>query len=261
MFKLKFIALFLIILFAASCGQLKTSFNNLTDNSPEKVKLPKTDLPKNIRHASVNTHFADEKAIIITILPSDEVYVGTDLYPPSAVRETVEKKLKENPSEQQLIYLNSSGDTQFSKIIRILNVIRHSGVENIGLRVAPANEKDKEFYILTVKIQPRPIMDTPPVKPNPLTLILESVRGGYMMLNKEGMEREEIVQKLTQIFKSRDENGLFREGTNEVYKKVTVKVPDFAPYRDVVNLVDAATAAGASPIFLQIDDVDFNSDL
>jgi len=60
---------------------------------------------------------------------------------------------------------------------------------------------------------------------------------------------------LAEIFKERENNGVFRENTNEVEKTIFLKSPKSVKYGDVVKVIDAAKDAGASPIGLQIDDL------
>ncbi len=64
-----------------------------------------------------------------------------------------------------------------------------------------------------------------------------------------------MTTQLSEIFKERDTNGVFREGTNEVEKTVFIKSPRSVKYGDVVKVIDAVKLAGAQPIGLQIDDL------
>ena len=98
------------------------------------------------------------------------------------------------------------------------------------------------------------------VKPNPLTLVVainKETKG--VTLNNENFgdvsDTEKLSNKLKEIFKERENNGVFREGTNEVEKTIFLKSPKSVRYGDVVKVIDAAKAAGASPIGLQIDDL------
>jgi biopolymer transport protein ExbD len=60
---------------------------------------------------------------------------------------------------------------------------------------------------------------------------------------------------LAEIFKQRENNGVFKEGTNQVEKTVFIKSPKSVRYGDVVRVIDAAKIARAEPIGLQIDDL------
>jgi biopolymer transport protein ExbD len=98
------------------------------------------------------------------------------------------------------------------------------------------------------------------VKPNPLTLVVAISRETKgITLNNEPYgdvsDTEKLGTKLREIFKERENNGVFRENTNEVEKTIFIKSPKTVRYGDVVKVIDAAKAAGASPIGLQIDDL------
>ncbi len=98
------------------------------------------------------------------------------------------------------------------------------------------------------------------VKPNPLTLVIainKDTKG--ITLNNEPAgdvsDASALTAMLEDQFKQRENNGTFREGTNEVEKTVFIKSPTSVRYGDVVKVIDAAKVAKASPIGLQIDDL------
>lgn len=98
------------------------------------------------------------------------------------------------------------------------------------------------------------------VKPNPLTLVVAiSKETRAITLNNETFgdvsDTEKLHNKLAEIFKERENNGVFRENTNEVEKTIFIKSPKSVRYGDVVKVIDAAKDAGATPIGLQIDDL------
>lgn len=98
------------------------------------------------------------------------------------------------------------------------------------------------------------------VKPNPLTLVVGiSKETKAVTLNNEVYgdvsDTEKLTNKLREIFKERENNGAFREGTNEVEKTLFIKSPKSVRYGDVVKIIDAVKTAGAEPIGLQIDDL------
>jgi biopolymer transport protein ExbD len=68
-------------------------------------------------------------------------------------------------------------------------------------------------------------------------------------------DAQALTDRLTEIFKRREAEGAFREGTNEVEKTLFIKSPRSIRYGDVVKVIDAAKSAGAEPIGLQIDDL------
>lgn len=98
------------------------------------------------------------------------------------------------------------------------------------------------------------------VKPNPLTLVVAINRENKgITLNTESVgdvsDASALTAKLSEIFKNRENNGVFRENSNEIEKTIFIKSPKSVRYGDVVKVIDAAKLAGASPIGLQVDDL------
>jgi biopolymer transport protein ExbD len=98
------------------------------------------------------------------------------------------------------------------------------------------------------------------VKPNPLTLVVAINKDSKQItLNNDPFgdvnDTEKLTNKLREIFKERESNGVFRENSNEVEKTLFIKSPKVIRYGDVVKVIDAAKTAGAQPIGLQIDDL------
>lgn len=98
------------------------------------------------------------------------------------------------------------------------------------------------------------------VKPNPLTLVVSINRETRAItLNNEAAgsidDPSALTQRLSDEFRIRTNNGVFREGTNEIEKTVFIKSPTLTKYGDVVKVIDAVKTAGAQPIGLQIDDL------
>ena len=111
-----------------------------------------------------------------------------------------------------------------------------------------------------VPAEPKP-EDNTVAKPNPLTLVV-SIGSGTdqkVTLNKEDFGTVQdpslLTSKLSQVFKDRENQGTFREGTNEVEKTVFISAPKSVNYGSVVRVIDAVKQAGAEPIGLQIDDL------
>lgn len=100
--------------------------------------------------------------------------------------------------------------------------------------------------------------DNQEVKPNPLSLVVDIDKDGKIRLNKDDMaDAGALGAKLSEIFETRTRNGVFKEGstTNEIEKTLFVKAPKALKYGEVVKVIDSAKGAGATPIGLQIDDL------
>jgi biopolymer transport protein ExbD len=104
----------------------------------------------------------------------------------------------------------------------------------------------------------QPLVD---VKPNPLTLVVAIDRNTKKVTlnNSEAGDVSDasmLTEKLKDVFNQREQNGVFREGTNEVEKTIFIKSAASVKYGEVVKVIDAAKLAGASPIGLQVDSLE-----
>ncbi len=111
----------------------------------------------------------------------------------------------------------------------------------------PAEPKDEDQNVI--------------LKPNPNTLIVFINReGAKIRLNQDDIgdvsDTAPLTAKLEEVFKTREQTGVLREGTNEVEKTIFIKAPKSVKYGDVVKVIDAVKLAGAQPIGLQIDDLE-----
>jgi biopolymer transport protein ExbD len=74
---------------------------------------------------------------------------------------------------------------------------------------------------------------------------------------------DQLRNKLRDIFKERENKGVFREGTNEVEKTVFLRMSPAGKYGNFMKLVETVKGAGAQPIGIQFDEVkleDFQPD-
>ena len=111
-----------------------------------------------------------------------------------------------------------------------------------------------------VPAEPKPEDNQAPAKPNPLTLVVTVDKSNLgVLLNNEAAgdvsDTSLLTNKLTDIFKQRENNLVFREGTNEVEKTVFLKSPRSIKYGDVVKVIDAIKLAGSDRVGLQVDDL------
>lgn len=125
----------------------------------------------------------------------------------------------------------------------------------IFMVVSPLKPKD---FKTKIPQKPTENFDLPP---NPDTLIVALNSESSIRLNnlKDEFGNSEntsaLTEKLTQIFKEREQNMAFNENV-KISKTVFIKAPRNLSYGKVVKIVDAVKIAGAEPISLQIDDLE-----
>lgn len=108
-----------------------------------------------------------------------------------------------------------------------------------------------------------------PVEPNPITLVVTIRSDHTLMLNRTGdmgsiYDTVKLSTTLSSLFQERLHNHTYRDELRDrpdlpesvrVEKTVFIKAPRALPYADVLRVLDSLKGAGASPIGLQIDDL------
>jgi len=112
---------------------------------------------------------------------------------------------------------------------------------------------------------PKPPDTTNDVEPNIETLIVVVNPDSSLALNREKLlasidDPSALVERLRTVFMLREENMAFvdkRDGSiPQIQRTVFIKAPKSLSYGSVAKVVDAVKMAGASPISLQIDDLE-----
>jgi len=133
-------------------------------------------------------------------------------------------------------------------------------VAQISERRVSCNQKITVMSESGVQLSVPPIPCNPvKFKPNPLTLIVAIDAAQKITLNNEEYgslsNLSPLVNKLKEIFKARDDNGVFRENSTEVETTVVIKARLSSEFSGVLTLATSIKAAGSTVIGLQVDDL------
>ncbi len=111
--------------------------------------------------------------------------------------------------------------------------------------------------------------DSTPTEAPPLGLVVTINPDRSLMLNREAdmgsvFDTAKLSAKLFDVFQQRSQNHAYRFDLRDridlpdavrVERTVFIKAPRSLPYADVMRVLDAIKGAGASPVGLQIDDL------
>jgi biopolymer transport protein ExbD len=143
---------------------------------------------------------------------------------------------------------------KYAEIIDVVKKIRSLTMQKIRVEI------DKDFYVYVLREIPK--KERAKLKPNPATLVVELDKNMKLRLNRDEMgslnDLSPLERTLKEIFRLREDNGIFRNGTNEVEKRIFLKAPPSVGFFDVIKIIESLRKTGASPIGLHIDDLDFS---
>jgi biopolymer transport protein ExbD len=115
--------------------------------------------------------------------------------------------------------------------------------------------KPKKFQTL-VPEPPRP-QDQQNATPSNLTLRVDIMKDNKLLLNQEEIGTVDntgsLSARLSDILRQREEQRIYKPGTDIVERTVFIKAPKSFKYGEVVKVIDAIKGAGAKPVGLQVD--------
>ncbi|MBV9214588.1 MAG: biopolymer transporter ExbD [Acidobacteria bacterium] len=180
---------------------------------------------------------------------------------PDALPQAIKTGLEGKTPENRVVYFKCDPGATYDNVLKVFQAIRNAEIEKVALVVAGEKSAEDQYQLapLNFRLNLPPLPSkAPPVKPNPLILVAALAQDGKLTLNNEDngtiSDTRSLNNKLRDIFKERENNGVFREDTNEVQKTVSIKAAGAAKYGDVIKLIDAVKAAGADPIAILFDD-------
>lgn len=237
-------------------------------NEPKR-KNQLVNLPE-VRYAEADANIDKQSAMVLTLTADNKLYEKQQadkelrdiIINKGELLKKIEKSMEVKSPDRRIVYLKADLNASFENVVQIFEIIRTADVEKVGLAVIKRKNEDDPYQITSRRIEvklPQPIMLNES-SPNPSTLIATLDKDGKLMLYRNNdmgtiSDTKKLEDTLAKIFKDREYNGVFREGTNEVEKTIYLKVSKSVKYGDFIKLVEAVKIAGAEPIGIQIDDL------
>lgn len=177
--------------------------------------------------------------------------------------EKLETSMRDKSPDRRIVYLKGDVNVYFGEVVEIFEIIQKAEVEKVGLVVIGKKNNDDPYQVSSRRFEvklPQPKNTSEIVKPNPLVLLVSILdKDGKLMLNREDMgtisDTGRLTDKLAEVFRQREYNGVFREGTNEIEKEIYIKVSNSIRYGDFIKLIEAVKISGAEPIAIQLEDI------
>ncbi len=150
------------------------------------------------------------------------------------------------PAFQPIVIIKPDSSLIYGDVLDVIKKIRNSTKMRIKVEVGPG------YYAFTDQEDNRPAN----LKPNPMFLLARLDKASNVCLNREPNgslnDLSQIYNRLKQIFKDRDANGVFRGGTNEIETTVYINADPAVPFSDVMKLIDMIKDSGSSAIGIDL---------
>ncbi|HKY05970.1 MAG TPA: biopolymer transporter ExbD [Blastocatellia bacterium] len=91
------------------------------------VALPKSKYP------DPDPNIVKDTSVVLAIPADGEFYIGRDKVAQADIPKTVERMLKDKPAAEQVVYIKSSTNVKYGTVVSVIDAIRESGFDRIGL--------------------------------------------------------------------------------------------------------------------------------
>ncbi len=251
-----YFGILVLLVTASACSTIRLQRTQFSEDK-------RANLPQNIKSAEEDADLSKETSCIISVNDDGSTFlIGKEQVFEAQLTQKIVEKMKDKTPDKRIVYIESAVGVSFQTIVKLLNSIRKADIDKAGLVAFRGNYEKLGSMPSRIEVKlpaEENEDDLEIIKPNPLTLIVSIDKSGNLLLNREPTgdvnDTENLMDKLTEIFKERENNGVFREGTNEVEKTVFIKASPSLKYGDVVKVTDALKLAGTQPIGMQIDDL------
>lgn len=244
----------------------------LIDGPKRKNEI--VSLPANVKNAVQDAGIEKESSLVLTLTADGKLHKrqtrdvnGRVERTEAAVTDqelpgTIERSMEDKTPDRRIVYFKCDINASYESVLKVFEAIRKADVDKVGLVVIGPKDVDDPYQTAPVMYEVRlqePIDTSILQKPNPLMLVVALEKNGELLRNNSPTgtiaNTRNLEDSLFQVFKERENNGVFREGTNEIEKKTYIKASKSTKYGDFIRLVEAVKTAGAQPIGIQIDDV------
>lgn len=258
-----FLAVAMISVTAISCTLLRELGGA---GGSEKTRRLNENVPAGMASAYRDHRIYELSSFRIVLPEPGQILLGDADAPPidaGSLDPQLESLYSTTTPDRRAVYLIAAANIPTSEVAAVLDKVREHDINVVKL-VTSSRPPDEDSGFLTSVSPPDHAIEVEvrkevmAYKPNPLTLVVTVGPDGSPLLNNEAnRDLDELTNRLQEIFKQREMNGVFREGTNEVETTTLIDVPRGDPsrnYGDLVKLIDAVKLAGARPVVLGDED-------
>lgn len=234
-----------------------------------KGRVP-VNLPRDLKSSEVDRNIEKATAAIVTVTADGRIYLGTDHEPIERrdLSAKIRPLLESQPEEYRIAYLAVDNAADYGQVVAACDEMRKIDLARVGLLVNRRGDDWPSRFVVELPPVPDRSGDLSKLKPNPLMLVAAINPDLKLTLNTEPIgevnDLDPFSQKLLQVFRLREEQFALRPGyetrtdlpmSERVEKTLNIKAAKSVKYGDVVKAIDAAKAAGAHPIVLQLDEM------
>jgi biopolymer transport protein TolR len=90
-------------------------------------------IPRDMNSPDVDPAIIKESSVVISIPQDNEFYIGKDLIMKEDLGPRIDRMMKNKQEAEKIVYIKSGVGVSYGNVVEVINVIRKSGIDKIGL--------------------------------------------------------------------------------------------------------------------------------
>jgi biopolymer transport protein TolR len=90
-------------------------------------------LPRDMRNPDEDKNIIKESSVVVAITADDKLYLGKKPIEKTDLKAEIDAKMASKEREDQIVYIRSDVNTNYGTVVDVINTIRNSGIDQIGL--------------------------------------------------------------------------------------------------------------------------------
>lgn len=203
---------------------------------------------------------SDQEKLVVIKISGDKLLLNDTEISENEIVDKFKKRMSDKPSSEKIIYVSANDEIIYKKVIEVLEFGRKSNISNFGLMLSnekiadsvkvkfPSSSSGKNNLDFPISNAFQEVAEQPKLKPLLLQITIKD--NGDLNLNNTSISSESLGSNLRNIFRAREDNLVFKEGTNEIEKTVHIEASPSINYGKVLEIIRTVEKAKASPIIL-----------
>lgn len=218
------------------------------------------DLPRDVVSAKFEPDLKRSTSVVVVVPREGEIYVNKTRVAQADLGREVQRAFAVGSKQfmqaapQRDAFLLASAQLTNGSFEQIRDTLQRAGVSELSLVVSRKGGQDEPIGVLRLHLQSiaSGYQGAPALKPNPLSLRVKISAARGISLNTEWMgtvdDTSTLKSRLSAIFTDRQNNAVFREGTNQVETTVILTAEAALTFSDLVKVIDAIVGAGSDQV-------------
>lgn len=90
-------------------------------------------LPRDMKSPDEDPAINKDTSVVVAITQNNELYVGKKRIEKTDLKAEIDEKMENKQPQDRIVYIRSDVNTSYGTVVDIINAIRESGIDQIGL--------------------------------------------------------------------------------------------------------------------------------